>query len=255
MRTLFSLLPRRVRRFVRRGSGGLELVIFDMDGVLRDTILVVYTALCHTVEELGGVAPPFARYCAYYSYPWLNHFRSYGVTAPIEEIEVVFRKHRAALRSYYRMFPEAADVVRQLDGHGFMMASVSADTLEQTYADLRSVGIEGRFDLILGERFDKTAALEKACLRLDVAPHRAAYVGDLASDMEHAGAAGLMRIARVYENPPLPPDARILTCEADARLHGPLTGLAEIVLDLRPRDARSRVDADKALREAGAIED
>jgi len=216
----FLDLPCQVRSWWRRRRfKRIKLLICDMDGVLRDSTFWIWQALCATVCELGGThTPSYQEFCSYYKEPWLVYYRIFGVAGPEEKILEAYIKHLDRLRHNFKLFPETIEFVRQVRKMGYLMAVVSLVNDAPTTEIYTEAGIEGEFNSIVGRAYHKTEAILEACKCAGVQLKEALYLGDLASDMEQAGLAGVWRVAKIYEDVDLLPDAHILTCKADHRV-------------------------------------
>ncbi|OHB24002.1 MAG: hypothetical protein A2542_04050 [Parcubacteria group bacterium RIFOXYD2_FULL_52_8] len=217
---------RRVRRFLRRRRyQHLRAIIFDMDGVLRDSIFEIWMATRETLEHFGvprEKLPTYIEFCAYYEEPYERYYAQYGVVVDSKELLRVYLSYWHARRHAPKFFDEIEEVLRELRALGLKIAIVSMSNPDHVIALLRDRGLEEYFDVVVGGRHQKNEAMLDVCQILKVEPEEAAYVGDLRSDMAFADIAGLWRWARHYPGHDLPPDACLHRCEVDARITGTL---------------------------------
>ncbi|MBI5138260.1 MAG: HAD hydrolase-like protein [Candidatus Vogelbacteria bacterium] len=225
---LFSAY-RSLRRF---WYNKLKVVVFDVDGVLRDSIHFTWQALSATMRDFGVErAPTFEEFSAYYTEPWHRYYANWGVKASNEDILRCYMRHWNKVRHLPQFFPEVREVILRLSALGIKLAIVTMNSETIIRELLREVAIEYHFEVIIGEAEIKSSALTEVCARLQIEPEEAAYVGDLESDMIFAGEAGLWRVAKHPSAIELPENACLMRCEVDERI----THLSEVIHFARKR--------------------
>ncbi len=178
-------------------------VVFDMDGTLVDSSVVVPNAYVRVVGELGGrtyrpeevvaaygVGPPVAL---------LTHLLGRQATS-----EDVARYHRTlgGAAGGILVYPGISEALRSLSDRVPLAVFSGADTRACTTV-LRAAGLLERFDAVLGS--DEVArpkpypdGIVEACRRLGVQPSDAAYVGDSPRDLEAARRSGALAVAAAW---------------------------------------------------------
>jgi HAD superfamily hydrolase (TIGR01509 family) len=161
----------------------LDAVVFDLDGTLVDSRLVVTRAhraslaAVSTLEELRGGS---------------------GLNA--------FHDRLAELAHELRAFPGVAELLAALP---VPAAVVSGASREACAIVLAATGLEGRFEVVVSADDVRRAkpdpeGLLLAYERLGVEPERCAYVGDLAGDVAAARSCGAVAVAAAWAGGPTP---------------------------------------------------
>ena len=182
-----------------------ELVIFDFDGTLADTIAgIISTArtvlLAHGLSEgeLGDVrriiGPPFPQ--AFSSV--------YGFSE--EEAAQVTEEYRAIYRDLglegWPLYPGVRELLVELRSAGRLLAVASSKRQALVRRAVADNGVEGLFDAVLGkesdEQGDKAATIARAIELSGVPASRAVMVGDRHHDVESAAAVGVPCVGVTY---------------------------------------------------------
>ncbi|NEA41261.1 HAD-IA family hydrolase [Streptomyces sp. SID11385] len=171
---------------------GVEELVWDMDGTLLDTTVVVPAAFVRTVRALGGPEVGADEVVEAY---WrgtpeviLEHFVGRQLTA--KEAEFYYRELEAARPVVY---PGVREVFETLRSRGRARAVFTGASTRAASMLLRAAGLEA--DLVLGG--DQVArpkpapdGILLAAERLGAEAGRLAYVGDSPLDLRAARAAG-----------------------------------------------------------------
>jgi HAD superfamily hydrolase (TIGR01549 family) len=178
-------------------------VIFDMDGTLVDSSVVVPQAYVRVVGELGGrryrpedviaaygVGPPVAL---------LSHL----LERPVSSDEVD-RYHRTldAVAGGIVVYAGIAEALARMAGSVPIAVFSGADTAACVTV-LRAAGLLEVFDAVVGSDevpHPKPApdGISEACRRVGVRAFDAAYVGDSPRDLEAARRSGALAVAAVW---------------------------------------------------------
>jgi HAD superfamily hydrolase (TIGR01549 family) len=183
-------------------SGGLQAVVFDMDGTLIDTSRAVPPAFSEAIREMGG--PTLSQDEVIESYVLgppaaiMEHFLGRPVTR--QELDAYHDRLAAEARRHgLRPYPGIVEVLDALGGVGLGVFT-NADR-GNTRVLLGAAGIADRFAAVVGAdevapRFKPNPdGLLLACERLGAEATRAAYVGDGPLDGETARRAGALAVA------------------------------------------------------------
>ena len=174
-----------------------ELIIFDYDGVLVDSLERTLSLSADFCRSIGHGRIPTRETIAMLdpmTYPELA--RSAGM--PSLHID-------AYTRHMFKGFRSAETTVRFFPGIKGLMhrlalkktAIVSGNARDTIAARLAAGGLTGQIDLILGalEAGDKAAKIQTACEKAGVNRKQACMVGDAVSDIRSAKKAGVASIA------------------------------------------------------------
>jgi len=133
--------------------GDVELVIYDLDGVLVDSTAAIVEAFEKTLDEIG-VAYEEDRFM-----PLMGH----GLIHIFERVLPVEHQGREwELRDRYihhfqmsdarliRLLPDVEETLRHLKESGYMQSVATNKTSSEAKRILRTLGVEPLFDLIVG---------------------------------------------------------------------------------------------------------
>ncbi len=179
-----------------------KAILFDLDGTLRDTKVVVYDAVLHALKTHGAgdlsyedIDPYMHHHTAVYQ-KFLSHI----------DLEVFEHTYRSKLHERWMevaFFPHAIETLQLLHAEGFRMAIVTSATQEGTESFLHERGLGVLFDSVSGVRpgiVPKPAPdlVLDALNNLVLPPEDTIMVGDMVADIEAARAAGVDCIAVTY---------------------------------------------------------
>jgi beta-phosphoglucomutase len=131
----------------------IRAVLFDLDGIVVDTLHYHYLAWQHMFEKHGGSV----REHTILLHEGRNSreilpilFEESGIQIPVEQQEAFIEEKRAYYRSIVqvRQFPHAFEVIDALKGRGFKVALVTACALQNMQHSLNSTQ-QSHFDFII----------------------------------------------------------------------------------------------------------
>ena len=179
---------------------GTTGVVFDLDGTLLDTMVIVPTVYADTIRALGGPDVPPATVVA----AWhigatpvvLAHFL--GRPASAQDIECFYRHFESAVREV-RPFPGVLELADDLSRAGYRLGIFTAATRRATTFMLASTRLDRLFPIVIcGDEVSEPKpaphGLWLACQHLGIDVAKTAYVGDAEVDLKCADAAGAMAI-------------------------------------------------------------
>jgi phosphoglycolate phosphatase len=200
----------------------LQVILFDMDGVLIDTTALVY----NTYTEI----------CKYYNIPCpseeqvlktmsmssrraINYL--FGAQAP--DINNLFSSTWVKHKNKARPFNGIREALTYLRNENLMLSVVTSRNSDDASTLLISAGLTKYFDDIVTWGYYRSAKPSPACLlialeRLGKGTDCAAYVGDQPVDMEAAKNANCTAIGVTWS---YTPEDELITAGADAIVHEP----------------------------------
>ena len=184
------------------GPGSFDAVVFDHDGTLVDSMAIAISASNAVLEGLGRAPALAATILAGTVHPTALRL---GLLAGIEDrqgqLGLAREYSKLALRHAPSavLYPGIAWLLAELEGKGLYQAVVSNSEGAFIRTILGRLGVAARFRAMLGEDDMPTPKPDPAGLLAALAvggvqPGRSVYVGDSATDLATARAAGTWAI-------------------------------------------------------------
>lgn len=197
-----------------RKSSAIDLLLFDLDGTLIDSVpqlhLAVDAALqaCGlpgaTLEQvkqwIGNGADMLLRRAMTHSYEVQDNI-DLGLLARVRaEFDA---RYLAGLDRDFTLFPGVSSVLSQLHAVGYRLAVVTNKPHPFVAPLLAEAGLSSLFDCVLGgdllpQRKPDPAPLLHVCTQLQVSPARSLMIGDSRNDVLAARAAGIPVVGLTY---------------------------------------------------------
>jgi HAD superfamily hydrolase (TIGR01509 family) len=180
----------------------IKAVLFDLDGVLVDSLDVWYEALNETLGRFGKGRVGKGEYLKkYWGFSLSRNFERLGLGR--EAVEYCLSRYEHHLGKI-RTFPETEEVLGELRRRGFRLALVTNTPSHLVQRLLSKLGLEDFFDAVLtGDDVRRAKphpeAVRKACRKLGVHPSQAVLVGDTRSDVLAGRGANVMVVGRGVE--------------------------------------------------------
>jgi len=180
----------------------VKAVLFDLDGVLVDSLNVWYVAMNETLGKFGKGRVGKGEYVKrYWGFSLSRNFEKLGLGR--EAVEYCLSRYEHHLEGI-RAFPETEEVLRELRRRGFRLALVTNTPSRLVQRLLSRLGLVDFFDAVLtGDDVRRAKphpeAVRKACRRLGVHPSQALLVGDTRSDVLAGRGAGVRVVGRGVE--------------------------------------------------------
>jgi len=181
----------------------VRAVLFDLDGTLVDSLDDIAAALARALADVGLPEPPrdaVRRWIGGGARDLISRAAG-GRTEVVDDALAAFRRHYAADPVIHtRLYPGVDAVLEQLAARGALLAILSNKPHELTRRIAAALLAPWPFAAVAGQRDgiplkpcpDGALAVS---YELGVAPARCALVGDAASDVATARAAGMVPIA------------------------------------------------------------
>jgi AHBA synthesis associated protein len=204
----------------------LRGVIFDLDGVLFDSIGVMEEAFLYACQASGREAPPFSEYCKHLGRGFFSIMDVMGLPHDLYE---PFVQKSEELQDKVSLFAGVGAVLRELRAQRFYIGAATGKSHERASALLRQLGIDAYFELVVG--FDDVAfgkphpeAILRHVQQSGLRPYELLVVGDAPSDMLAGRSAGIFTAAALWGCRTVP---ELLKCLPDLVVSelGDFTGL------------------------------
>ncbi|MBZ6065623.1 phosphoglycolate phosphatase [Aeromonas schubertii] len=186
-----------------------DLVLFDLDGTLIDSVPQLALAVNQMLRECGFDEVPEAVVRT-----WVGNGADTLVQRALAHAgagEALFATARPAFGRYYQacllegleMYEGVAATLARLAAAGYRLAVVTNKPTAFVQPILEALGIAGYFSLWLGgnclpEKKPHPAPLLHACHELQLSPARTLMVGDSENDVLAAKAAGMRVVGLTY---------------------------------------------------------
>lgn len=183
-----------------------EVLVFDWDGTLSDSLPSIIAALQAAIAETGLAARHDAELLGIIGlgldeafeqlYPGLGQ-------GDRERLVAAYRRHyRAAASAASRLFPGAETVLRKLRHRGYLLAVATGKSRRGLDRSLADTGLEDCFHATrcADETFSKPhpQMLRDIMECLAVEPHNTLMIGDSRHDLQMAANAGVAAVAVTY---------------------------------------------------------
>lgn len=173
----------------------MDVILFDWDGTLADTLTAIYRANQAVMAELGL---PFDldRYRRHFAPDWRLMYERLGV--PPDRLDTANRLWWTAMADdRAELFPGTRAALEGLAGAGHRLGIVTAGQRDRVAGEIDRLGIARLFEAVVygddvAAQKPDPAPLRRALAGLGraVRPSAAVYVGDTPDDMRMATAAG-----------------------------------------------------------------
>jgi pyrophosphatase PpaX len=187
-----SNLPERV--------ASLEVLLFDLDGTLIDTIEMILASARYATATVLGEALPDDVLRHNIGVPLVAQMEEY---APGRSAELLgaYREHNARVHDeMIREFPGVDEALRTLSAKGYRMGIVTSKSRPVAQKGLDYFGLGELFEVLVGYEDTKThkpdpCPVLEAASRFGVSTETCLYCGDSPHDMEAGIAAGVLTAA------------------------------------------------------------
>jgi pyrophosphatase PpaX len=180
---------------------GIRGVIFDLDGTLANTIPVCVAAFRSAFERFSGRRWDDEQIKALFGPTEEGSCRRVVPEHSKECLEAYLTEYEKAHTGLTEPFPGIRDALRLLKERGVAPAVVTGKGPVSARISLRQLGLESYFGLVetgSPEGPIKPESLTKVLAKWSVEPHEAAYLGDLAYDMEAAAEVGMIALGAAW---------------------------------------------------------
>jgi len=186
-----------------RRLGTVEVVLFDLDGTLIDTIELILASMRHATETVLGEALPDSVLMHNVGVPLRVQMREFD-SGRAEELLTCYREHNEIVHDdLVGEYPGIEAGLQSLVRDGYRLAIVTSKSKPVAMRGLEIFALEDYFETVVAYEDTEIHKPEpepllEAARRMGVAIERCAYVGDSPHDMNAAIAAGAVPIAALW---------------------------------------------------------
>jgi len=183
--------------------GAVEVVLFDLDGTLIDTIDLILASMRHATETVLGEALPDSVLMHNVGVPLRVQMREFD-SVRAEELLACYREHNEIVHDdLVGEYPGIEAGLQSLARDGYRLAIVTSKSKPVAMRGLEIFGLEKYFETVVAYEDTEIHKPEpepllEAARRMGVAIERCAYVGDSPHDMNAAIAAGAVPVAALW---------------------------------------------------------
>jgi len=178
----------------------LEVVLFDLDGTIVDTIEMIMSSARYATEKVLGTSLPDDVLRHNIGMPLIAQMEEYA-PGRSQELLGAYREHNARVHDdMIREYPGVDQALRSLSAMGYRMGIVTSKSRPVARRGLDHFGLSGLFEVLVGyedteaHKPDPCPVLEAAS-RMGVGAERCMYCGDSPHDMAAGIAAGAVTAA------------------------------------------------------------
>lgn len=180
-----------------------EVILFDLDGTLVDTIELILSSARHATKVVLGEALPDDVLRRSIGVPLRVQFAEYA-PGHVDELLAEYRAHNDSFHDeLIREYPGTEEALDAIAAAGYRMGIVTSKSRPVAQRGLDFFGLGRYFEVVVG--FEDTeihkpeaAPVLEAALRMGTTPERCVYVGDSPHDMASGSAAGALTAAALW---------------------------------------------------------
>lgn len=181
----------------------IEVVLFDLDGTLIDTLDTILVSMRYATRTVLGASPSDEVLMHNVGTPLVAQMAEFG-EGHADELVRVYREHNALVHDdLVREYPGVKETLGRLQGAGYRLGIVTSKGRGQAERGLRLFGLDGYFEVLVA--YDDVPVhkpdpypVRHAAGLLGVEPGRCAYVGDSPHDVAAGLGAGCMTVAALW---------------------------------------------------------
>ncbi|MEK6891752.1 MAG: HAD family hydrolase [Nanoarchaeota archaeon] len=177
----------------------VKAVLFDMDGVLIDSIDAWYFVINDTLKHFGLEPISRAKFEKRFGASIENDVKTLYIGKSIREVEKIYNLEFRKRKQHVKLFPQSKLVLENLRHKKLKIGLLTNSTDKITFSILNHFKLKKYFDVILTmndvkRRKPAPDMVLKACRKLKVKPKNAILIGDTQNDMLAGKKAGCVTV-------------------------------------------------------------
>ena len=176
-------------------------ILFDIDGTLANTLPVCIKAYQHSFAHFTGHTPSEQEVTAHFGITEAGIFQRTMPEQWEEGLKYYFDVYEKLHVECSAPFPGIEEVLKLLQERGILLAVITGKGDYTAAYTLKYLGIAHYFDRVEAgdaNAIVKSAAIGKILAGWQMEPGEAAYIGDTATDMQEAMAAGVLPLGAAW---------------------------------------------------------
>lgn len=177
----------------------IKAVLFDLDGVLVDSITAWFYVFNDTLRYFGLKTLPRKRFVRDFGAPIEQDVKKYFHGKTIKEVEHAYNMNFKNRKNYVKLFPQSKSVLKNLKRQKIKLGLITNSTRVITLTILNHFGLKKYFEVIVTmddvkRRKPSPDMALKACKKLNVKPKNSILIGDTKNDMLAGKRAGCITV-------------------------------------------------------------
>ena len=182
---------------------GVELILFDLDGTLIDTVELIYQSFVYATRTVLGRTYDRRRLLRNIGRPLLTQMSYFSRDRAAELVAAYNQFNQRHHDEMIKPYPDTAAVLAQLKSHRYPLGVVTSKARELARRGLDCAGLSKYIDrLIAMEDTEKhkpdPEPITTALAAFAVTPAAALFIGDSPFDMQAGRAAGTRTAAALW---------------------------------------------------------
>jgi phosphoglycolate phosphatase-like HAD superfamily hydrolase len=173
----------------------IKAIIFDWSGVISDDLGLVHWISSKMLKELGKEPLSLADFREVFDLPYMDFYRSLGVTEKKEKLDRMFVRMFAENGGKRKAFPFVKKTLEWLRTKGVILAVYSAHHENLLRKEIEEYGLDGLFSHVIGGEHDKKRAFSEFIDSVGADKESVVMVGDMVHDIETGKLAGIRTAA------------------------------------------------------------
>lgn len=183
---------------LQRQPWEIDVVIFDLDGTLADTVPIIVRAFQATFDDFGLPARTQYEIRAHFGPTEDGVIRAMFGSVADAAIPVFYEIYQEMLSGTIESFRGIRGLIEELAANAYRLAVVTGKSDRGAAITLEALGFEGVFGTVRGGSdlgIVKAAVIGDLVDKWNISPERAVYIGDDPLDVAEARKAGVGALA------------------------------------------------------------
>lgn len=172
----------------------IKNIIFDWSGVVNDDLMTVYKTVMEIFKKFGVKEISLEEFKEAWEQPYMRFYNKYGILTklPREEEKAVYGATYNSMVSRYSPKPYSyiKDTLQKFKKAGINMIVISTNFRETLLSDIKEFGLQGIFNEINSDVYDKAEDIQETIQRNNFNPEETIFIGDTAHEVEVGKSAG-----------------------------------------------------------------